>query len=71
MASKQDRLYKQVQRLSLEEKQALRAWLGEQIAEDEKPPEVKPKQDREIIETKQEGRVTYQSELVKCGKGNC
>ena len=71
MASKQDRLYKQVQRLSLEEKQALRAWLGEQIVQEQEPPEVEPKQDREIIETKKQGRVTYQSELVKCGKDNC
>lgn len=71
MASKQDRLYKQAQRLSLEEKQALRAWLDEQIAQEQEPPDVKPKKDREIIETKKQGRVTYQSELVKCGKDNC
>ncbi|EDX82781.1 hypothetical protein S7335_1084 [Synechococcus sp. PCC 7335] len=71
MASKRERLYKQIQRLSLEEKQALRMWLDEQIAEDEKPPKVKPKQEREVIETKQTGRVTYQLELVKCGKEKC
>ena len=71
MSSKQDRLRNQIQRLSLEEKQALRLWLDAQIAEDEKPPEVEPKKDREIVETKKDGRITYQSELVKCGKANC
>ena len=71
MASKRDRLYKQVQRLSLEEKQALRAWLNEQILEDETPPAVTQKKDREVVETKKAGRITYQSELVKCGKTNC
>ena len=71
MSAKRDRLHKQIQRLSIEEKRALRTWLDEQIAEDEKPPEVKPKKDREVVETKEEGRITYQSELVKCGKDNC
>ncbi|MEM9149149.1 MAG: DUF6788 family protein [Cyanobacteria bacterium P01_F01_bin.3] len=71
MASQRDRLYKQLQRLSLEEKQAMREWLDEQIAQGQKPPEVKPKKGREVVETKQEGRVTYQAELVKCGKENC
>lgn len=46
-------------------------WLDDQIAEDEKPPEVKSKKNREVVETKKEGRITYQSELVKCGKPNC
>ena len=71
MSAKHKRIYQHIQRLSLEEKQALRAWLDEQIAEDEKPPKVEPKQDREIVETKKAGRITYQSELVKCGKSNC
>lgn len=68
---KENRLYKQIQRLSLEEKRSLRAWLDGQIADDERPPEVEPKQDKEIVETKKAGRITYQSELVKCGKSNC
>ena len=71
MSSKQDRIHNQIQRLSLEEKQALKLWLEEQIAGDEKPPEIEPKKGREIVETKKEGRITYQSELVKCGKANC
>ena len=71
MASNCDRLHRQIQRLSLEEKRALRTWLDEQIAEDEKPPKVEQKTDREVVETKKEGRITYQSELVKCGKVNC
>ena len=71
MASQRDRLYKQLQRLSLEEKQAVREWLDEQIAQAQTPPEVKPKKVREVVETKTEGRVTYQAELVKCGKANC
>ncbi|MEM9946930.1 MAG: DUF6788 family protein [Cyanobacteria bacterium P01_D01_bin.36] len=71
MPSKRDRLHQQIQRLSLAEKQALRTWLDQQIAEDEKPPEVNPKKDREVVETKKAGRITYQAELVKCGKANC
>ena len=71
MSSKRDRLYQQIQRLSLENKQALSAWLDEQIAEDQKPPDVEAKKDREVVATKKEGRITYQSELVKCGKANC
>lgn len=70
MAFKRDRLYKQLQRLSLEEKQALREWLDGQIAEDQAPPEVNPQQGREVAESKQVGRVTYQAELIKCGKSN-
>ena len=71
MSSKRDHLYQQIQRLSLEDKQALSAWLDEQIAEDHKPPQVEAKKDREVVETKKEGRITYQAELVKCGKANC
>lgn len=71
MTSQRDRLHKQLQRLSLEDKQALRAWLDEQIEKDKKPPKVKPKKDREVIETEQAGLITYQSEMVKCGKENC
>ena len=59
MPSKRDRLHRQLQRLSLEEKQALQVSLAEQIAADEMQPEVEPKQDREVIETKKEGRITY------------
>lgn len=70
-SQKKNRLYKQIERLSLEEKQALRAWLGEQIAKDEQPPEVETKKGRAVVEAKKEGRITYQSELVKCGKPNC
>lgn len=71
MASQRNRLHKQIQQLSLEEKQALREWLDQQIEEDQAPPEVKPQQDREVTERKQVGRVTYQAELIKCGKSNC
>ena len=71
MPSKRDRLHRQIQRLSLEEKQALQVWLAEQVAADEVPPEVEPKKDREVVETKKEGRITYQLERVKCGKANC
>lgn len=71
MASQRDRLYKQLQRLSLEEKQAIREWLDQQIEEDQAPPEVEPQQGREVAERKQVGRVTYQAEFIKCGKANC
>ena len=71
MAAKRDRLYKQVQRLSLEEKQSLLEWLDDQIWQEQEPPTVESKKDREVVETKKEGRVTYQAERVKCGKANC
>jgi hypothetical protein len=66
-----DRLQKQIQKLALAEKQALQAWLSTEIEQAQQPPEIKPVANREVVETTQVGRFTYQRELVKCGKANC
>jgi hypothetical protein len=66
-----ERLQNQIQRLAIADKHALLAWLAADIEREEQPPEVKPVSDREIVETAQVGRITYQSELIKCGKANC
>lgn len=66
-----ERLQKQIKRLALADKQVLQAWLEAEIEREQQPPEIKPAANREIVETTQVGRITYQSELVKCGKANC
>lgn len=71
MATSRDRIYKSIARMSLADKQTLQIWLNEQIAAEQLPPQVDPKRNREVVETKTEGRTTYQSELIRCGKPNC
>lgn len=66
-----ERLQKKIQRLALADKRALQAWLGAEIEREEQPPEIKQASNREVVETTQVGRITYQSELVRCGKLNC
>ncbi len=66
-----ERLQKQIQRLSLADKQALQVWLAESIEEESQPPDTEPVTGREVVETTIAGRITYQSELVKCGKSKC
>ena len=66
-----ERLQKQIQRLSLVEKQALQSWLSKEIEEELQPPAVTTATGREVVKTDQVGLITYQSELVKCGKSNC
>jgi hypothetical protein len=66
-----ERLQNQIQRLAIADKRALLAWLTADIEREEQPPEVRPASNREVIETAQIGRITYQSELIKCGKANC
>jgi hypothetical protein len=69
--TRSERLQNKIQRLALADKQALLAWLVADIEREEQPPKVKPVSDREVVETAQVGRITYQSELIKCGKANC
>ncbi len=66
-----DRLQKQIQRLSLADKQALQTWLSEEIEQEQHPPAIKPVPNREVVETALIGRITYQSELIRCGKSKC
>jgi hypothetical protein len=64
-------LQAQIQRLSLTDKQALQAWLATNIEQEQQPPDVQLVAGREVVETQQAGRITYQCERVKCGKPNC
>ena len=66
-----DRLYKQIQRLSLADKQALQAWLSDEIEAESQPPEIADVPGQEVVETAVKGRITYQLKLIKCGKPNC
>jgi hypothetical protein len=66
-----ERLQKQIRRLAIADKQALQTWLSADIAREQQPPEIKPAAGREVVETTRVGRITYQNELVKCGKPNC
>jgi hypothetical protein len=34
-------------------------------------PEIHERQDREVVERKKVGNITYQLERVRCGKSNC
>jgi hypothetical protein len=66
-----ERLQKQIQRLPFADKQALQTWLSEEIEQEQRPPAVNPVSSREVVETALIGRITYQSELVRCGKPRC
>jgi hypothetical protein len=66
-----DRLQKQIQRLTLADKQALQAWLSADIEQEQQPPAVKPISSRKVAETTLIGRITYKSELIRCGKPKC
>lgn len=66
-----DRIQNQIQRLSLADKQALQAWLSEDIEAELQPPEVATASGQEVVETAESGRITYQLKLIKCGKPNC
>jgi hypothetical protein len=46
-----DRLQKQIQRLTLADKQALLTWLSAEIEQAQQPPDIKPAADREVVET--------------------
>lgn len=63
----------QITDLSLDEKIALQAWLSNAIAteQDQEVLEIPLKSGREVVEQKRIGRVTYQLELIKCGKPTC
>ncbi|MEL6353272.1 MAG: DUF6788 family protein [Cyanobacteria bacterium J06627_28] len=66
-----ERLKRQIQRLPLDEKQALKEWLTGEIESELIAPDVENKAGREVVKTAKEGRTTYQAELVRCGKPNC
>jgi hypothetical protein len=65
------RLQTQIHQLSLADKQALQAWLAADIEQAQQPPDIQIAPGREVVETHQSGRITYQCERIKCGKPNC
>jgi hypothetical protein len=56
-----DRLQKQIQRLTLADKQVLQAWPSTEIEQEQQPPEIKLISNRKVVETTLIGRITYQS----------
>ena len=58
------------QTLTLDELRELDAWLHEQISALESEPvhEIPVRRDRQVVEVRHHGAVTYRLELVKCGK---
>jgi hypothetical protein len=74
VANFEERLRLQIFKLSLERKLALLDWLTEVIAQEQQPIEdadIPIKAGREVVESKQAGKVTHQLEMVKCGKLTC
>jgi hypothetical protein len=69
-----ERLQRQIRNLSLEQKLALFDWLAEAIAADQQQIEetqIPVLPGREVVESRQAGKVTYRLEMVKCGKLTC
>jgi hypothetical protein len=67
-------LQHQLKSLSLTDKRLVAAWLNDAIANEEAlllPEDITPKPHRQIVQTKREGAIVYQRELVKCGKPTC
>ncbi|HEY9624401.1 MAG TPA: DUF6788 family protein [Crinalium sp.] len=63
-----------IEKLSLEEIEALHLWLGDLVKERKAEAALKQatlKKGREVLETLKAGKITYQLEKVKCGKKKC
>jgi hypothetical protein len=82
VANSDERLQRQIRKLSLEQKLALSDWLSEAIrwerhsvnAHDQQQieaPDIPVLPGREVVESRQSGKVTYRLEMVKCGKLTC
>lgn len=68
------RLKHRIGNLSLAEQRSLHHWLGEAIANraaTDALESITPRTGREVVEQRRLARVTYQLELVRCGKPNC
>lgn len=69
------KLQQRIDQLSLTEQRSLHQWLGELITRHETATaaldSVSPRLGREVVEQRRMGRVTYQLELVRCGKPTC
>jgi hypothetical protein len=78
MATSQEKLRLQLIKLSLEQKMEIHQWLAEAIAQEQEAiaaaseeAEIPVKAGREVVESRQRGKVTYRLEMVKCGKLAC
>jgi hypothetical protein len=74
VANSDERLQRQIRKLSLEQKLTLQDWLAETIAHDQQQLEatdIPVLPGREVVESRQSGKVTYRLEMVKCGKLTC
>lgn|GEM_PF-927251 len=69
------KLQQRIDKLSLAEQRSLHQWLGELITSHEAATtaldSVSPRLGREVVEQRRLGRITYQLELVRCGKPTC
>jgi hypothetical protein len=74
VANSEERLQRQIRKLSLEQKLVLLNWLAEAIAHEQQQienAEIPVQPGREVVESRQSGKVTYRLEMVKCGKLTC
>ena len=68
------KLQLRIGKLSLADQRSLHHWLGELIASHAATAalaSITPRTGREVVAQRRLGRVTYQLELVRCGKPNC
>jgi hypothetical protein len=82
VADSWERIRLQILKLSLEQMNDLHAWLGEAIAQERSSVSAQQQAEaesleipvlsgREVVESRQIGKVTYRWEGVKCGKSAC
>lgn len=58
--------------MTVDEQKNLLSWLESVIAQGEQTAvEIPVKPGREVVERRQLGKLTYQLELIRCGKKNC
>lgn len=75
MSKSIQRVQQLIQQLPPHEQQVLLSWLSQLLTEKEQQLDNQAqfisKPNREVVEQKQEGHITYQLERVKCGKKSC
>lgn len=75
MSKSIQRVQQLIQQLPPDEQQELLSWLSQRLTKQEQQPDKQAqlisKPNREVVEQKKEGYITYQLERVKCGKKSC
>jgi len=64
-------LRQEIKRLDRRTLKQVRELVDQLIQEAETPPEVPDNPDREVVESRKTGSMTYRREKVKCGKKGC